>query len=299
MHDRLLISFSGGRTSAYMTVLLVALCKFFAVEFLVVFANTGQEDERTLVFVDRCDKAFALGIVWVESVVDPRMGVGTSFRIVNFETATRSGAVFEAVIAKYGIPNTTYLHCNRELKLRPIHAYVQTYGWDRGTYDTAIGIRADEIDRQNANAKAERLIYPLIRLGTKKPAIIRWWRRQLFDLNIPEHMGNCLWCWKKTERKLLTLATERPEVFDFPARMEALYPFAGAGDGTPRRFFRKNWTTLDIKARARLPFEPFVDGKIYDDPELDGANGCSESCDPHADGVVYGDGDLFAASEGQ
>lgn len=266
-----------------MVLVLAGLCRYLGIEFIIVFANTGQEDERTLIFVHWLDREYDLDVVYVEAEVDPRQGMATTFRIVNFATANRDGAVFEAVIAKYGIPNASYLHCNRELKLRPIHAYAQSIGWEKGSYDTAIGIRADEIDRQNVNAARDRLIYPLIKMGVTKDFVLRWWRQQPFDLNLPEHMGNCLWCWKKTERKHLTLAVERPEVFDFPARMEALYPFAGASDGTPRRFFRKNWTTLDIKARARLPFEPFVDGNHYDDPELDGSNGCSESCDPHAD----------------
>lgn len=265
-----------------MTVMLVALCRAFGIEFIVVFANTGQEDERTLAFVDRCDREFGLDVVYVEAEV--HMGrVASTHRVVDFAAASRNGEPFEAVIAKYGISNRIYPHCNRELKLNPIHDYAESIGWERGSYDTAIGLRADEMDRQNISAEKQRLIYPLIRLGKTKVDVLTWWREQLFDLYIPEHLGNCVWCWKKSDRKHLTLAAETPGAFNFPARMEALYPFSGANaDGQPRRFFRNKWTTVDIIARSRLPFEPFVDGNHVHDPELDGADGCIESCDIHA-----------------
>ena len=52
---RLFISFSGGRTSAYMARRLLR-DRPADTEIVTVFANTGQEDERTLEFVDRCDR---------------------------------------------------------------------------------------------------------------------------------------------------------------------------------------------------------------------------------------------------
>lgn len=278
MSRRVLISFSGGRTSAYMTKRLFDE-REPGDEYLVVFANTGQEHENTLTFVDRCDREWGLGVVWVEAVTHEGRTACTHRR-VDFASANRSGDLFEAMIAKYGIPNKVYPHCNRELKLNPIHDYAEAHGWEKGSYDTAIGIRLDEADRQNINAKKLRLIYPLIRWGVRKPEILGWWNAQPFDLYVPEHLGNCVWCWKKSPRKHLTIAVQKPEAFDFPARMEATYPFAGHNeDGEPRRFFRKKWTTLDIKARARLPFEPFRDGNHVRDPELDDTDGCDEACD--------------------
>jgi 3'-phosphoadenosine 5'-phosphosulfate sulfotransferase (PAPS reductase)/FAD synthetase len=85
-------------------------------EKMFVFANTGEEDERTLEFVDRCDKEWGLNVVWVEAEVSPTKRVGTSHRIVTFETATRGPSLFERMIEKYGIPNKSAPHCTRELK---------------------------------------------------------------------------------------------------------------------------------------------------------------------------------------
>ena len=71
MKKKLTVSFSGGRTSAYMCYILqTQYADKYDIQY--VFANTGQEHENTLKFVDQCDKAFNLNLTWVEAVVDPR-----------------------------------------------------------------------------------------------------------------------------------------------------------------------------------------------------------------------------------
>ena len=37
-------------------------------EIVTTFANTGDEQEETLEFVDMCDKEFGLDVVWLEAV---------------------------------------------------------------------------------------------------------------------------------------------------------------------------------------------------------------------------------------
>lgn len=282
---RLVVSFSGGRTSARMLWGIMQHPERWPGGIVVVFANTGQEHEQTLRFIGRVEEWLGIKIVGLEAVVDPRDGVGTTHAHVSFATASRAGQPFEAVVQKYGLPGPGNPHCTRELKARPIRSYVEKeLGWARGTYAMAVGIRADEIDRISPSAEKDGIVYPLIDEGVTKEDVIAFWRQQPFDLYVPEHLGNCVWCWKKSQRKHLTLAAENPEVFDFPARLEAEYPFAGAGEG-PRRLFRGKWTTLDIKARARLPFKPFVDGNEAFDPELDVQAACGDTCEPFADGV--------------
>lgn len=290
MQDRLFISFSGGRTSARMTKLLLDNDKGDR-QIIVGFANTGQEDERTLRFIDRCDREFGFNTVWIEAFVDPRPGKGTLFSVVNFATASRDGRPFEDVIRKYGIPNPNFRHCTRELKLNPMTAYLRSMGWGPGTYDTAVGIRADEIDRMSINAEANRIIYPLVKWGIRKPDVLSWWAKQPFDLELPEHYGNCVTCWKKSDRKLLTLAAEKPRLFDFFKRMEKTYPNAGPGDfDRPRRFFRKNRSTIDIIALAQEPFERYTPDMELQF-EMDLGSGCEESCE------LYSDFDLLEAAE--
>ena len=59
------VSFSGGRTSAYM--LRLVLDKNDDLSNLVVtFANTGKEHPATLEFVRECAERWAVPIVWLE-----------------------------------------------------------------------------------------------------------------------------------------------------------------------------------------------------------------------------------------
>lgn len=283
--EKLFISFSGGRTSAYMTKWLLEN-KPDSTEVVVIFANTGEENEATLDFVDNCDKAFNFNVVWVEAEVQDGLGKGTRHRVVDYETATRPNTEdgpFEQVIRKYGITNKAFPACTRELKLRPMTSYVRSLGWASGDYWTAIGIRADEIDRMSTSAESNKICYPLVKAGIKKQDIIDWWSEQPFDLRLPEHLGNCQWCWKKSRRKLLTLVMEDPTVFDFPHRMEKKYPFAGAGKTRePRKFFRGHTSTSNLFVEACLTdFEEFSDPNF--NPPLDMTDGCGDSCEVFAD----------------
>ena len=44
-----------------------------------------------------------------------------------------------------------------------------------------------------------------------------------FDLNIDERFGNCVTCFKKSDRHLMTIAKHDKSWFDFNRRMEKKY----------------------------------------------------------------------------
>ncbi|GAB2494203.1 phosphoadenosine phosphosulfate reductase domain-containing protein [Arenimonas alkanexedens] len=286
MGRRLFISFSGGETSAFMAQWLIANRLDRYDEVVVVFANTGQENEATLEFADRCDRHFGLGLIWVEGVMHEGQRKGASAKVVSFATASRDGLPFEQMIQKYGIPNQKYPHCTRELKLNPMTNYLRVIGWEVGSYDTAVGIRADEIDRMSVKAKANRIIYPLIAdAPMTKPQINEWWSKQPFRLGLAGYQGNCRWCWKKSARKHMTLMIEDPCQFNFPERMEGMYAQIGVASGQPRTFFRGNRSTKDLRTEAAsLPagFVPAENDAAFD-PSLDVGGACGESCEVHAD----------------
>ena len=265
---RLLVSFSGGQTSAYMARILQ---EEFDGELRFVIANTGCEDERTLVFADRCDREWGLNLVWIGAVVHHDVEIGSTHRIVDFSSASREGEPFKEVIKKYGIPNKKYPHCTRELKTNPIRSYMREIGW--GEELTAIGIRADEPDRVSDVSKY-RLVYPLAHwFPTSKREINDWWEDQPFQLGLYGYEGNCTWCWKKSLTKLLRIAKEHPERFAFPLRMEQEYGLDRNGNRTT--FFREKRSAQDIIAIAEL-VKPQL-RLFHDDPDAD--DGCSESCE--------------------
>ena len=284
MNRKLLVcSVSGGRTSAFMALAVKAFWESRYEKVIYVFANTGEEHPETLDFVHRFEVAFNIPLVWVEASVNMTPRIGTSFRIVNHATATRSNALggpFEQVIRKYEIPNSGRPGCSRELKRYPILAYTRYLGFKRNQVDMAVGIRADEIDRISENAEAEGMVYPLIRPGITKQRVLDFWRQYPdIDLKLPEHWGNCMWCWKKSDRKLFTVAKEKPEAFAFAARMERNYGMVGkekvkGPDGKGQRFFRGSRYVSDIMAGASQLTNPFVDQRY-----LDLSNGCEDSCE--------------------
>ena len=59
------ISFSGGRTSAYMLWRVLQSNNGLLDDAIVCFANTGKEDEATLQFVHDCETQWNVKIHWL------------------------------------------------------------------------------------------------------------------------------------------------------------------------------------------------------------------------------------------
>lgn len=96
--DNTCISFSGGRTSALMAIELLKDEKYK--DAAVIFANTGKENEATLKFVNDVDKYIGNRIVWIEYNPDPAIW----FNVVTYETASRKGEPFRALVLKRKYP---------------------------------------------------------------------------------------------------------------------------------------------------------------------------------------------------
>lgn len=271
---RLLVSVSGGKTSGYMAYVINKKYQD-QYEIVNVFANTGQENEETLVFLSKLDLEFNLNIVWLEAQVFFGERRGTKHNVVSFDKASRMGEPFKDVIHKYGIPNTSYPHCTRELKLRPIHSYVREL-WGSKDYLTAIGIRTDEA-RRVAKSSPYNIVYPLIDwFPADKIDVNDWWEEQNFNLELEEHQGNCKTCWKKSDTKILRLIGENPEQFRFFSEMEDRYSNEVADGYEPRVFFRSERSTKDmLKLHEVTSASPHR--KYPNISDEDG--GCSESCE--------------------
>lgn len=270
MKPRLRVSFSGGRTSAFMSIWIKKnLSHLYDIVF--IFANTSWEDKDTLRFVDEVDRRFELGVVWVEAVVN--LGrKSCTHRVVSYETAARNGEVFEEVCAKYGLPNQTFKLCTRELKTNPMDSYSRSIGWKKGSYETAIGIRIDEMRRvRKEAAKRDRIVYPLVDwIPTDKQDVLAFFEDFDWNLQIPEHDGNCVRCFKKSDNKLLRGYRENPASFAFPVRLEQLYQNVGPNNVPgPRKMYRGFRSASELIAQFdEADFTPST-----------GDGGCSESCE--------------------
>lgn len=284
MNTKLLVSFSAGETSAYMAKMLKE--KFSKkYDMFFVFANTGKEREETLIFAEKCDKEFGLNLVWIEAKTHNEKGKGVTANIVNFETASRNGEPFRNMIKKHGIPNIQMPLCTRELKDRAIRAYCRQIGLKKSDYQIAIGIRADELDRVNANYKSKGFVYPLIENNVTKPMINRFWAKMPFRLNLKSYEGNCDFCFKKSDRKLLTIAKETPQTVKWWAEIEKEF-----GQHNPRKaqppftFFRNHRNANYFLEHSNDNFKISTDERLNTSyskslfNELDFSGTCDESC---------------------
>lgn len=271
MKHKLLISFSGGESSAYMTQWLLKN-KQNEFDMKVVFANTGEENENTLEFIQQCDEYFGFNCIWIEAVTDFKNGNGVKAKIVDFKTASRNGEPFEAVIQKHGIPNSSTPHCTREMKAHVINAYIRSVGWKN--FYTAIGIRIDEPHRIKKNWKELKHIYPLISgkfCPMNKPQINAYWDKMPFRIILKGYEDNCKVCWKKSLRKLMTIAKTHPERFEKFAEWENKYenyiPETRKKNEkikVPVRFFRDNLSVNQIFELSKHSFELAPDDRrIY------------------------------------
>lgn len=220
------ISFSGGRTSAYMLYqVLQAHGGKLPDEAVVCFANTGKEDEATLRFVQDCSEHWNVPITWLEF-----RDTEERFEVVSFETASRNGEPFEALIKKRNyLPNPVTRFCTIDLKIRPIGRYLLSLGMAETKTEaenmSMIGMRADEQRRAAKIADKSRI--PLVTAGVTKEMVGDFWKDQPFDLGLPNMNGvtmhgNCDLCFLKGGAQILSLIAEKPERAVWWAKIEAL-----------------------------------------------------------------------------
>lgn len=292
MKKNLLVCRSGGRTSEFMYKWLLEN-KSDEYNIVGIFANTGWEHHKTLAFVNNNDidnfNKFGAKSIWVEAVVHEGRKACTH-RVVTYDTASKNREVFIDVVKKYGLPNSAYPHCTRDLKEAPIHHYVKNIlGWsnkaDGDAYYTALGIRIDEPKRLKYSDTAQNKVYPLADWHPDKPDkldILDWWEEQDFDLNIPEHLGNCVGCFRKSSRKAMKAYRDAPE--QFANTMEKDYGHIGLNkingehSKEPRTMYRQ-YKTCDDVIQMFHDADPAWLSK--DDPEHMN-EGCASSCEPFA-----------------
>lgn len=284
------IAFSGGRSSAVMTKLMLE--KFRGVRPIeVVFCNTGKEALKTYEFVERCDKEWDFNVNWIEAV-PLEDGEGVDFRYVDYHTCDKEGKVFESIIEKYGIPNPGAPLCKDRLKHKPVKKFVKSLGWKN--YYLAIGIRGDEIDRITSDSAKKNVFYPLVDWNWDKEMVNSFMRNQSFDLELSSDIySNCVGCWQMSFRKLGTLALKSPESFDWWQRMEDKYKYhksdckaAVDPESGERRFYRGNTSVQGIFDMAHSEnFKPYEDSgqlSIWDvlfyNEELDKGGSCDSGC---------------------
>ena len=242
------ISFSGGRTSAYMLHHILEANGGLPDRCQVVFANTGREMPATLDFVQEVSDRWSVPIAWVE--FERSAASGERFRLVSHNSAARNGEPFVDLIRqKKFLPNQAARFCTGDLKIKPSRDYLRSLGWEH--WISALGIRADEpgrIDREPQRERWQRW-YPLADAGVSKRDVMAFWQRQPFDLQLSNvsgktPLGNCDGCFLKSEASIAALARDYPERHQWWQDMEDMVSEWTLGMGAR---FRKEYSRREIQ----------------------------------------------------
>jgi hypothetical protein len=256
IHGPALISFSGGRTSAYMLkMILDSHGGTLPDDVHVCFANTGKEREETLRFVHECESRWGVRVRWLEWRKRHRGDPwADGFTEVGYNSASRNGEPFAAVIAdRQMLPNPVTRYCTQQLKIRTMEMFMRAQGYER--WNNAVGLRRDEMHRvfkqierneKGIDRFTAQMPMASAKANVSKPIVMRFWcgdlpeavvveayRRadravidalpQGFDLGIFGWEGNCDNCFLKNEALLKWLIRGNPASAEWWIEQERLH----------------------------------------------------------------------------
>jgi hypothetical protein len=183
-------NFSGGKTSAYMTI------KFYQDGDLVIFCDTGREHSLTYKFIDDFEKHENINVIRLK-----------------YQNADKP---FNALIEKKkSIPNFFKRFCTNELKINTQKRYLKSIGIRK--FENFIGFRYDEQIRiKNRKQKFVNVIdkFPLNENKIDKQMINKFWKSKLYNLEIPAILGNCTLCFMKGKNAIINILSTYPDLAD-------------------------------------------------------------------------------------
>lgn len=249
------ISFSGGRTSAYMLRrILDATPNLTGVP--VLFANTGKELPETLRFVDECARRWGVEVHWLEHRPHAKHAKHADrYNEVTFATASRNGEPFDAVIQARGmVPRPMIRFCTEVLKIKVMRDWMIAHGVER--WVRVVGLRADESNRamsaMDSGHDRGDVHCPLFDADIREQHVLDFWKVQPFDLGLERWEGNCDLCMLKSQAKRVRIMRDRPELAPWWLERDNI------GDG----FRPGDPSYADLMQRSRLPVLPgILDGE--------------------------------------
>ena len=271
------ISFSGGRTSAYMLHKVLEAHDGDLPEFAkITFANTGKEMPQTLDFVRDCGQKWGVDIVWLERFArkareDEKNKYVYETKIVDYKSASRNGEPFSQLIKTLGYaPNPVARYCTAQLKIRAMSEYlINVCGFEK-PYVGFIGIRGDEkrraVKMSGTIENGQERYLPLYLEGVTAKDVGKFWEQSDFDLNLPNNngvtdWGNCDLCFLKGNGKKQSIIRERPELADWWIEHETI---DGNGTGKPS-YFRQDTPSYKSMKEFALEQTSIFDNMFSDE----------------------------------
>lgn len=270
------VSFSGGRTSAYLCKVMIDVFGRDNVDF--IFMDTGAEHPKTYEFIRNVDREFGLNLTCLRADFDQPLGEGHKYNVVQIEDIKCDLGPFGEMCKKYGTPSHAGKWCTSRMK-QEIHDMYCDDKYGKGNYQTWLGIRIDEPRRLSGVGKSELIKYMAEISEYEKEDVLDFWRGMDFDLGIPEWLGNCVFCFKKSNLKIAAAAKDAPDLLQQWLAMIDSAKERPEQERVNREVMYRNKLSImqvismfdgstaeEIKARIR-------GGKMVD------TNSCSESCE--------------------
>jgi len=181
------INFSGGKTSAYMTI------HEYREGDLVIFCDTGREHPKTYKFINDFEANEGIPIIRLK-----------------YEGG------FERLIQKRkAIPNNFKRFCTIELKIKTARRYLRSLKLTK--YENLVGFRYDEplrVKRRKKMWKDVTDVFPLYDKQIDKKIINEYWSKKPYTLEIPSILGNCTLCFMKGKNAIMNILYSYPELAD-------------------------------------------------------------------------------------
>lgn len=205
---------SGGRSSAVAAILVNKFRKRYKYRSRhFVFANTGMEHPKTIEFLKQLEPLLGGTIIKLEFDFDDN---GYFAKVIdNWSDLSMDATPFRRAIEyenrshNRGLPHVAQPYCSSRMKKNIIRMWAKQH---LGTvkYAQCIGYRAEDMPKRISWAEMNELgnayIFPLL-THYKKPVGLKWldayWRKMPFRLEIPSFLGNCMLCWKKSDKNLV------------------------------------------------------------------------------------------------
>jgi len=181
------INFSGGKTSAYMTI------TEYEKGDLVLFCDTGREHPKTYKFINDFE----------------------AFENIPVIRLKYEGGFEKLIQKRKAIPNNFKRFCTIELKIKTARRYLRSLGITK--YINLVGFRFDEPLRVNRRKKMWKDVedyFPLFEKQIDKNIINDYWKNKSYNLEIPSILGNCTLCFMKGKNAIINILSLYPELAD-------------------------------------------------------------------------------------
>lgn len=224
--SRCSVPVSGGRSSGLLAWLICEANGGVPKGAIPNFQNTSLELPETYIFLDRLDRHLGLSLLYLEhNPLEP-----TKVEVVGPNSLKRDSEVFERLlitplnrrdgtIGVRPLPNPAQRTCTANLKTHTAHRYFRRHlNWPTN-YHVTLGYRADEMRRVERRKKLAKKgnpeggigLFPLADAGITSDDVHLFWRSAPFDLGIDSNMGNCDFCFMKSEWKLKEMMLIYPD----------------------------------------------------------------------------------------